>query len=176
MKVKRIHIFGTSGSGKTFLSKKLSEILKTESYDLDDIFWERKYDLKRDETKRKSILKKITHKNRWIVEGCFSSWIDDSIKRSDLVIWLDLHYSILAYRIILRFFRRKFGKGIKHKESLKDLVELIKYAKSYHNKDMACGYSKHKLLIEKHKAEFVYIRSKKELNKFLNEFVENNKN
>ncbi len=39
----RLHILGTSGSGKSFLAKKLSEILNIEHY---DFFFIRKYDKK----------------------------------------------------------------------------------------------------------------------------------
>ncbi len=170
-KLKKIHILGTSGSGKTFLSKKLSKLLKIKVYDLDDIFWlrkgARKYDIKRNKKERNRLLKEIIKKKKWIIEGCYSSWIEDSIKKSDLVIWLDPPFYILVYRLILRFYKRKF---LNTKEGWKDLGLLLKYAKNYHKKDQPAGYHEHKELIEKHKIEVLYIRNKKELNKFLNEF------
>lgn len=176
MKPKRIHILGTSGSGKSFLSKKLFEVLKTKVYDLDDIFWvkkgERKYDVRRDGEERNKLLREITRKNKWIIEGCYSSWIEDSIRRSNLVIWLDPPFYILAYRLISRYFKRRL---LGSKEGWRDLGLLIKYAKNYHGKEQAAGYHKHKELIEKHKVEFVYIRGKKELNKFLEDFIGGNK-
>jgi len=159
----RIWILGTSGSGKTFLAKKLSDDLNIKHYDLDDIFWFRKYDKKRNERDRIKILSKICKTEKWIIEGVFSSWVDKAIKRSDLVIWLDIHPSIMIWRVISRFFKRRR----EHKESFKDLFVLIKYVISYRNKNQSAGYYKHKRLIEKHKVNFICIKNKKELNKFL---------
>lgn len=163
-----MHILGPSGSGKSYLSKILSKMLKIKPYDLDDIFWlkkaERKYDVKRNEQERDNLLKQITKKDSWIIEGCYSSWVESSIKRSDLVIWLDPPFYILVYRLILRFLKRK---RLRYKEGWTDSGLLLKYAKNYHKKNQPSGYHSHKELIEKHQIEFVYIRNKKELNKFL---------
>jgi len=43
----KIFILGSSGSGKTFLANLLSKKLNIPSYDLDDIFWYKKYTKKR---------------------------------------------------------------------------------------------------------------------------------
>ena len=40
----KIHIIGCSGSGKTYLSKKLSERLGIPRFDLDDIQWDNSVD------------------------------------------------------------------------------------------------------------------------------------
>ena len=167
MKPNRIHILGTSGSGKTYLSKKLSEKLKIKIYDLDDIFFIRKYDKKRDIEKRKQLLKKIVKRKTWIIEGVYSTWVEESIKKSDLVIMLDPAYYVLAYRLILRFFKRKVRKN---RDTLKDLWMLLKFSKSYHNKDLSGSFQGHKELIDRHKVEFVYLKNKRELNWFLEEF------
>ncbi|MEK6913904.1 MAG: AAA family ATPase [Nanoarchaeota archaeon] len=169
--MKRIYILGASGSGKSFISKKLSKILRISVYDLDDLFWkhgkERKYDVKRDEKERNNLLKEITKKDKWIIEGCYSSWIEDSIRKSDLVIWLDPSFPILAHRLILRFFKRKI---LMSKDGLKDLGLLLKYAKNYHVKNQPAGFYKHKELIEKNKLKFIYIKNKRELKKFLKNY------
>jgi len=171
MKFKRIHIIGVSGSGKTFLAKRLSKFLKIKVYDLDDIFWKRKgarkYDVKRDERERARLLKRIVKRDKWIIEGCYSSWVDDSIKRSNLVIWLNPPFHILSYRLISRFMKRKLLGTL---EGWKDLGLLLKYAKNYHKKKQPTGYYSHLELIKKHKVKFVYIENKRELNRFLKDF------
>ena len=93
--------------------------------------------------------------------GAYSSWVKDSIKRSDLVVWLDIPFYVLATRIILRFLKRKIAKA--HRETWKDLWGLIKFARKYSKED----YYYHKDLIEKHKVNFVYIRNQKELKEFI---------
>jgi adenylate kinase family enzyme len=169
-KLNRIHILGTSGSGKTFLSKKLSKIFKIKIYDLDDIFWlrngARKYDTKRNEKERNRLLNQITKRKKWIIEGCYSSWVEESIKNSDLVIWLNPPFHILAFRLISRFFKRKL---LGTREGWRDLGLLLKYAKNYHKKGQPAGYYLHKELIEKHKVKMIYIQTSKELNRFLKE-------
>lgn len=167
MPLNRIWILGTSGSGKTFLAKKISNVLRIKHYDLDNIFWLRKYDKKRNEEDRIKKLNKICKTKKWIIEGVFTSWVGNAIKKSDLVIWLDVRPSIMIWRIINRFIRRKS----KHKENLRDLITLIKYVINYRKKDQSAGYYKHKNLIEKHKVRFVCIRNKRELNNFLKEIA-----
>ncbi len=47
MNLKRIFILGNMGSGKSTLAKKISKKLNISHYDLDDIFWSRKFNKKR---------------------------------------------------------------------------------------------------------------------------------
>jgi adenylate kinase family enzyme len=101
--INRIHILGTSGSGKSFLAKKLSTILDIEHYDLDDFFFIRKYDKKRSKVARKKLLDNLAKKRKWIVEGVYASWVDSSIKRSDMVILIDTPFRVVAWRIFHRF-------------------------------------------------------------------------
>ncbi len=164
--MKHIYILGTAGSGKSYLANKLSNILKIRSYDLDDIFWEKKYYIKRDEKKREQLLKTLAKKDKWIMEGVFSSWVEPAIKRSDLVIWLDPPFHIIVYRIFIRFFKRKLKR---YRETWRDMFILLKYVKNYHAKHQEAGYYKHKRLIEKNNLKYVYLRNKKEINKFLKE-------
>jgi adenylate kinase family enzyme len=45
--MKKIYIIGISGSGKTYLSEKISEKLNIKKIDLDDIYFLEKYNKKR---------------------------------------------------------------------------------------------------------------------------------
>ena len=101
-KYNRIWIIGGSGSGKTYLARKISKILKIKNYELDDIIWDKKYTLKRPKALMVKKLKKITKKEKWIIEGVSSSWIESGIKRADLVILLKVHSSKIIWRLFLR--------------------------------------------------------------------------
>ncbi len=59
MDLKKIYIVGTMGSGKTYLAKKLSKELNIPHYDLDDLYWKRKYTSKNSEENKKSNLEII---------------------------------------------------------------------------------------------------------------------
>lgn len=58
----KIHIIGGSGSGKTYLAKKLSAELNIAHYDLDDIQWDNNakiYGVKRNPDERHAMLQEI---------------------------------------------------------------------------------------------------------------------
>nr|MBA4405621.1 hypothetical protein [Nanoarchaeum sp.] len=162
MKIDKVYVLGAPGSGKTFLAKKLSKILGIEHFDLDDIFWEKKYSVKRSDEEREKLLQKITKKKQWIAEGVYVSWTNEVIKNSNLVIWLDSPSHVLMWRVLNRYFQRK--------ENFKDTMMLLNSIKEYkqNNQD---GYKQHRKLIESHEVDFVYIKSKDEVDNFLKNFL-----
>ncbi|MBS3172528.1 AAA family ATPase [Candidatus Woesearchaeota archaeon] len=165
MKINKVYVLGAPGSGKTFLAKKLCRILNIEYFDLDDIFWEKKYSVKRDEDERDRLLQKIVKKKQWIVEGVYTSWTGEVVKDSDLVIWLDSPTHVLMWRIFSRYLKKK------DKESLNSTLTLLNYVRNYRKKGQDSGYFKHRKLIEKHDVNFVYIKNKEEVNNFLKNFL-----
>jgi len=169
---RRIYILGSMGGGKTTLAKIISKKLNLPDYDLDNIFWKRKYDLKRGDKECKKLLDKIIKKDKWIIEGVYSRWVKSGVKRSQLVVWLDLPFKTIAYRLIKRKILREDGK---YMENWRDTWRMVKqnyqYTQIKHNdsdKKDTYGYKlykDHKSLLNKHK--FVHIKNKKERNKFL---------
>jgi adenylate kinase family enzyme len=174
MKQNRIYILGTIGSGKSFLANRLSKILNIPCYDLDDIFWLNKFNKKRNKMERNQLFQKLCNKKEWIIEGVYSTWVEEGIKKSDLVIFLDINTLTLLYRTIKRYIKRekskKKGKD-RYQENLKDLLGLIKAIIKYKRKNYDRGYYKHKELIGKHKVDVAYLKNKKELNRFLKDYV-----
>ncbi|MBU3907419.1 MAG: hypothetical protein KKA64_04185 [Nanoarchaeota archaeon] len=162
--LKKIHVLGISGSGKSYLAKKLSGLLKIPCFDLDDIFWLKKYTKKRTIKSMKKELKKLTSKEKWIVEGVYSSWVNDSIKKSDMIILLESSPNILSWRIFKRYILR--GKS---RESFREMCDLIKFARSYRKKEGY--YHKYKSLLNKYKVSYVFLNGKKDIQLFLKEIV-----
>ena len=158
----KIYIVGTMGSGKTYLAKKLSKELDISHYDLDDLYWKRKYDLKNSEPNKKSNLEKILKNKSWIIEGVYTDWVDQAVKETDMLIWLDTHKNISSWRIFKRYIKRNNSN-----ESLKDVFNLIKIVRKYKEDNPNSGYYQHKQMIEKNDAYLVYLKNKKEVNKFL---------
>tara|TARA_Y100000310_G_scaffold231157_1_gene233673 strand:+ start:2610 stop:3143 length:534 start_codon:yes stop_codon:yes gene_type:complete len=167
MSVKKIHIIGVSGSGKSWISKKLSDILKIKHYDLDDIYFERKFDKLREEKNRKKLFNKLIKKDRWIIEGTYSRWIEPSIKKSDLVIWMDSPLHVLFVRIFCRFLGRRKSDN---KEKFWWVLQLMNFVRKYKKKTECSGYHKHKSILKKHKVDFIYLKNKKEVGRFLKNF------
>lgn|SRR3989344_1455229 len=162
--LKRIYILGTAGSGKSFLAQKLSEKLDIPRYDLDDIFWYKKYTKKTNKSRRKKALAKIAAKKNWILEGVYSSWTEHALRKADLVILLDIHIATLAWRILKRYL----SKPGMHKESFKEVIFLIKYAHSYKRGGHSSSYHQHLSLVKKHKRKYVILKNRKQMNSFLN--------
>jgi adenylate kinase family enzyme len=164
MKPKKIYILGSSASGKTTLANKISEILKIKTYDLDDIFWYKKYTKKRNIEKRKEKLKQlIKGKKKWILEGIYTDWSEKAIKNADLIIFLDIPKYLLSWRVFKRYIIRK-RKG---DETLKSCFNLIKYVRGYKKRKDAFGYEAHKKIAKGHKKEAIILKNSKEINKFL---------
>jgi len=175
LKYKRIHILGPSGCGKTYLADKLTKKLNIKSYDLDDLFFKKKYNLRRDEKERNELLEDISKKKKWIIEGTYWKWISPSIEKANLVVWLDPNPYVLNYRLVKRHLLRNyniFTKKNKRSEGWDDLIKLLKYSTSYRKMaEPNTGYEAHKWLINKHKVNFVHLKNKKEVNNLLEELI-----
>lgn len=135
----KIHIIGGSGSGKTFLANKLSKEYGIEHYDLDDLQWDnaaKSYGVKRNADERRAMLQDILKKDQWIIEGVYYKWCKQCFADADEIYLLQVPKRVYTYRIIKRFIKRKLRLEKGKKESLKSLVDLIKWADSYEKNDM----------------------------------------
>lgn len=135
----KIHIIGGSGSGKTFLENKLSKEYGIEHYDLDDLQWDnaaKSYGVKRNADERRAMLQDILKKDQWIIEGVYYKWCKQCFADADEIYLLQVPKRVYTYRIIKRFIKRKLRLEKGKKESLKSLVDLIKWADSYEKNDM----------------------------------------
>lgn len=160
--MKKIYIIGTSGSGKSYLAKKLSEKYRISHFDLDDIFWETKYTIKRSEEEKRKLVSRIIQNNKgWVIEGVFTSFVLEAIQNADEIIWLDLHPWLMSYRVILRSIK-KIGKGTENLAGVKCLLNDIR---SY--KKEGGMYHKHKAMLERHEVEYILIQNKKQFENYL---------
>ena len=84
----KIIVLGSPGSGKSYFSKKLSNILNIPVYHLDNIFWRSdKTHVSRDEFDQK--LNDILSKDKWIIDGDYSRTYETRIKGSDTIYFLN---------------------------------------------------------------------------------------
>jgi len=172
--IKRIHIMGIPGTGKSTIAKKLASKINCNTYDLDDLLWERKYDLRWDRTPEGKIklikmLNNIVKKNKWVVEGCSRKWIKASLDRADLIIFLDLPIKTISLRLIKRYIRRKYIQKQKHKENLLMQLELIKCSKKLKNETEQDEHS-FKSIVKKYNKKTVHLKTQKEVNNFIENF------
>lgn len=111
MQVKKIHIIGSVGSGKTTLAKKLSKDYNIPHYELDNVVWKRFQtgDIRRSEKERDAFLRNIVNSDAWINEGIHYQWVTESFVNAELIIFLDTRFSKRTYRIIKRYFLQQLG-------------------------------------------------------------------
>lgn len=162
-KVKKIHIIGGAGSGKTYLARMLSDILATPAADLDNLFWDKSYGTKKDPAIRDRELEAVLSGEAWIIEGVYYAWLDSSFEKADQIIALHTNVYVRQTRIIIRFLKRKlFILPTKH-ESLKDLVQLLKWNAKFDTTHLAKALRK----LEMYEEKVIHIYNKKDLNQFL---------
>ncbi|WP_221568433.1 DNA topology modulation protein FlaR [Alkalihalobacillus sp. TS-13] len=136
--MKRIHIIGSVGSGKTTLAKVLSDRLQIPHYELDNVVWRRTAfgDVRRTEQERDERLGEIISTEQWILEGAHHTWIKESLQNADCIILLDTPYSKRVYRIIKRFIFQKFGlEKANYKPTFKIFRKMFVWNAAYQNQN-----------------------------------------
>ncbi|MFD7525031.1 P-loop NTPase family protein [Paenibacillus chitinolyticus] len=111
--MKRIHIIGSVGSGKTTLARRLSSEMGLPFYELDNVVWKRPPagDVRRTDEERDVCLAEIVGVDDWITEGAHQvGWIGPCLERAERIVFLDTPYSTRLKRIISRFIRQKTGR------------------------------------------------------------------
>ena len=162
----KIHIIGCSGTGKTYFAKRLSNKYNIPHYDLDNIYWDnssQKYGIKTEIEKRDKLLLNILEKDDWIIEGIYYKWLEQSFKNADIIYILDLPKYIYKFRIIKKFIKRKLKLETVKKETLKSLLDLLKWTDKFQNEDMKEIIK----ILEKYKEKVYFIKSKKKIKEIL---------
>lgn len=86
--MRKVIVIGPSGSGKSYFSKRLSELMNLPLYHLDNIWWkEDKTNITRSEFDSK--LKEILKQDKWIIDGDYSRTYEVRMKECDAIFFLD---------------------------------------------------------------------------------------
>ena len=95
MSDKKIYIIGPVGSGKTTLSKKLSQKLKIKYYELDKIVWDDDNgNIKRSQKEIDRLFNQILATDSWIIEDVGRAYFKKAIKESDIIYYIREHSKI----------------------------------------------------------------------------------
>ena len=170
-KVSRIVIIGGPGTGKSTLSKNLSKVLNIPNYHIDSFNYKDNW-VERDKKERDEMVLNILDNEKWITDGTYRSTLEERLKKSELVIFLDYNTFAKLKGIVLRYIRGR-GKekfdipGCKEKMDL----EFIKFTLKW-NKNKRKDIFKYLNNVDKNKV--LIFRRRKDLNKwYRNQFNTN---
>ncbi|MBO8173306.1 MAG: topology modulation protein [Bacillaceae bacterium] len=167
--MKRIMVIGVSaGAGKSTFAQKLGKALGIRVYHLDTLYWKPGWieaSLEEFSTKQKEIV----NKEKWIIEGTYTSTFHIRTEKCDTVIYLELPLFVCLYRVVKRWIsnigktRPDMGKGCKEKLDWKFIKFILT---TYHSR-------KRKMAdilwdLEKSGKTVIALKSKREINRYLN--------
>ncbi|MFI3242472.1 MAG: DNA topology modulation protein FlaR [Alphaproteobacteria bacterium] len=135
----KIHIIGGGGSGKSTFARKLAKEHNFPLLELDNIFWDNSvkgYDKKRAKEERLKLLSDFMQNESYIIEGVYYSWLDNSFETADKIYILDVNIHIRNYRILKRLALRKLGILQGKNDTLKSIINLIKWNFEHLRDDM----------------------------------------
>jgi adenylate kinase family enzyme len=163
-KLKKIHIIGAPGTGKSWLAGKLSASLQLPHILLDDVFWQdNSYSTKRSPQERDELLRQILKSDIYILEGVYYSWLATSFTEADVVIVLTANVLLRDWRILKRWFSRLIFSN-QRAEKLSSLLNLLIWNHKYTRKNLPAAYK----LIKKSSKRILVGRSSSILSQLIN--------
>ncbi len=143
----RTVIIGNSGSGKTWLAKRLAEIEPTPVVHMDAIFWmPGGFNAKRDPDEVSRIVDTARSQPSWIAEGIFGNLARQFLESATTLIWLDLPWEVCHARLESRGSESKAHMG--REQSQAGLRALMEWAGDYPSRLGSSGRSAHSSLFE----------------------------
>jgi len=167
---KKILVIGSPGSGKSTLTKQLSEISGIPAIHLDSLYWHQGWV----ETPRPlwtKIVQEKTAGDSWIMDGNFSSTFDIRLPHADIIVFLDLPRWLCLARIVKRVItsygkvRSDMGRGCPEKWD----NEFVQYVWNFNRNERPKNITK---LREYQKGKtIITLRTSKEIRCFLGNFA-----
>lgn len=168
--MKRVLIIGSSGAGKTTLSKRLSAKTGLKIIHLDKIYWKPNWtEPEKDEWKR-TLEKVLRDDDAWIMDGNYSNTLDVRVPACDTIIFLEMPPAVCVYRVLKRvaFSYKKTRSDMADDCPEKFDWEFIKWIWDFSNRS--------KPKIEKilkryeHEKTIIRLKSKRDVESFLMNF------
>ncbi len=107
--MQRVVVIGTTGSGKTYFSKQLAEILSCPFYELDSIYWKENWQACDLEEMRETVTG-FSADPAWVCDGNYGRVRDILWDRADTVIWLNYSALLTFTRLVRRTVKRVFTR------------------------------------------------------------------
>jgi len=146
--MERVVIIGNSGSGKTTLARKVSDALGCARLDLDSVAWIEARAPTREsyENSCSAIDRFMDSHERWVIEGCYATLIAHAARRAD-----SLYFLNIGIDACVRNCRsRPWEPGKYATQAAQDafLPELIKWVRTYRDRDDEFSWEEHKSVFD----------------------------
>lgn len=129
-KINFINVIGTSGSGKTTFSRKLSEILNIAHIEMDKLFWKPNWTMP-DDDEFFLKLKNELDAGKWILDGNYKRTTSIKWQTTEVVIWLDYGFC----RTFFQSFKRSINRSITKKELWEDTGNRESFTRTFFDKE-----------------------------------------
>jgi adenylate kinase family enzyme len=107
--MRRVVVFGTTGSGKSWLAERLAKRRGLRLIELDALYWGRDWEPAPLELFRYRVECEIRDDD-WIVVGIYGQVKDLTWRAADTLIWLDLPFPLVMWRLFWRTLRRSLTR------------------------------------------------------------------
>ena len=107
--MKRVVVFGTTGSGKSWLAERLAARTGLRVVELDSLYWGRDWQPAPLELFRHRVdceIRDSGTEQGWIVVGIYGQVRDLTWSAADTLVWLDLPLPLVMWRLLRRTVRR----------------------------------------------------------------------
>ena len=162
----RTVVVGNSGSGKTWLARRLAEKAGSLVVHLDEIFWlPGGFNEKRDPSEVSRLIDAKKAETEWIVEGVYGNLARQFLPSALTLVWLDLPWSVCKLRLELRGSESK--AHMDREQSDQGLRELLHWAEAYHSLQGSSGQAAHLAMFETFQGHRFRLRSETQVREYL---------
>ncbi len=165
----KLLITGPVASGKTTLSKILSDYYEIERFEIDEIVHDiNNNDKKRSLKEQTKMINQINKENKsYIIEGVLRKDLDFILNLVDQIIFLDIDKKTINKRIKRRYIKQKLKiEKSSYKPTKEMLNNMYKWNNDFDDKDFLKR-------LYKYPKKLIIIKNKKELKKYLNSVYKN---
>ncbi len=107
--MRRVVVFGTTGSGKSWLADRLAERTGLRVIELDALYWGRDWQPAPVDLFRYRVENEV-REGDWIVVGNYGQVRDLTWRAADTLVWLDLPLPLVMSRLVRRTLRRTMNR------------------------------------------------------------------
>ncbi|MBT4792130.1 MAG: AAA family ATPase [Halobacteriovoraceae bacterium] len=164
--MKRILIIGNSGSGKTWLSEKISSRLNVDVIHFDKHFWEPGgFNKKRERPIVLDEIQELSKKEKWVMEGVFGELAEVATPRGTHLIFLDKNWSECNEALLSR--GSESSSQLSKEDAKNNFDKLIRWAEEYYNRESKASHHWHEKMYKSFHGGTTLLKNRSETMLFL---------